>query len=194
MPSKDKTKKNAQNRAWRQRHPAQQRAIQQVWYKTLVAEALRILGHKCACPGCGISEPLFLTLDHIDGRPKGPRKNAFKEARDSGWDKTKFQILCFNCNCAKSDLGFCPVHQKGPAQRDGHSPGAHAQLGLPLMIQIRTPGAEDGSGPVYPRGAQAAGRVHGVEAARLPLTGWRPLATRSSGSQTAPPVIAPFTR
>lgn len=98
------------------------------------ADALRILGNKCACPGCEVSEPAFLTVDHINGRTKGSRgKNAAAEAKASGWDKTKFQILCRNCNFAKRDLGFCPVHQIDPGERNGHVPGfpaSHTYLWL----------------------------------------------------------------
>ena len=78
----------------------------------LSAEARRILGEKCGCPGCEVSEPAFLTIDHINGRPKGSKGSAAFQARASGWDKTEFQILCANCNMAKRDRGFCPVHQK----------------------------------------------------------------------------------
>lgn len=70
-------------------------------------------GFNCAC--CGITEPVFLTVDHIDGGGNkhfkqigGPhmfykwlRKNSFPPG---------FQILCRNCNWAKSH-GGCPHKQ-----------------------------------------------------------------------------------
>jgi hypothetical protein len=121
-------KRNAQNRAWSQAHPERHRTRSRNRYQALRAEALRILGSKCACPGCEVSEPPFLTIDHINGRPKGRRKDAITEAKASGWDKTKFQILCANCNFAKSARAFCPVHQKAPGARNGHSPVGNAQL------------------------------------------------------------------
>jgi len=67
----------------------------------------------CRC--CGINEHMeFLTIDHIDGRAHLPEKE--KELHSKGlnsWLKKKnypdgFQILCFNCNMAKSDKGHCP--------------------------------------------------------------------------------------
>lgn len=80
----------------------------------MMAEAIEVFGHQCNCPNCEVSDRAFLTVDHIDSYAKG-RKRPIKEAKDSGWDKTRFQILCFNCNCAKRDKGFCPVHQSSEA-------------------------------------------------------------------------------
>lgn len=124
----------ARQRAWYLAHLAQAKARGSEYDQALKADALRILGRACSCAGCGISEPKFLTIDHIQGRPKGRRKEAIKEARASGWDKTKFQILCANCNFAKSDSGFCPVHQTASAQSNGHSPKANAQQTFELLV------------------------------------------------------------
>jgi len=74
--------------------------------------ALVIYGEgKCTCCGEGIME--FLTIDHIDGGGKEHRKEIgmgnkiyhwlYKEAYPPG-----FQVLCFNCNCAKGIYGKCP--------------------------------------------------------------------------------------
>ena len=124
-----KAKSQISNQTRREEHRVYYRKQRQA----LKLEALRILGNQCACPGCDTSEPHFLTIDHINGRPKGSRRNALYVARDSGWDKTKFQMLCANCNFAKSDRGFCPVHQTDPGQRNGHSPGANAQIGFSIL-------------------------------------------------------------
>lgn len=78
------------------------------------------LGDHCAC--CGESHPKFLTFDHVqnDGaahRKKlaGNRKSGvstwlevIREARRNGWPKDKYQVLCYNCNCAKGHWGECP--------------------------------------------------------------------------------------
>lgn len=111
----------ASNRRWREAHPEDAKVRSRAHHNAMVAEALRVLGNKCACPGCEISEPMFLTIDHINGRAKGSRRHPILEARDSGWDKAQFQILCWNCNMTKSNRGFCLVHQKAPAS-NGHSP------------------------------------------------------------------------
>lgn len=78
----------------------------------------RILDHygrKCNC--CGEAEINFLTVDHInnDGathkrimKSKDPG-SVRKWIVDNGFPDT-IQILCYNCNCAKGKLGYCP-HQ-----------------------------------------------------------------------------------
>ena len=111
----------------REQANARRRVYHPVYWANLRADALRILGSKCACPGCDESEPLFLTVDHIQGRSK-KRRQPLVDAKASGWDKTKFQTLCFNCNCAKKDRGFCPVHQKDTGASNGHRPSTIAQL------------------------------------------------------------------
>ena len=124
---------NAKDRAYYLAHVEQEKARSRNYRPALMAEALRVFGNTCACPGCEVSEPAFLTIDHINGRPKGSRGQrmmAILEAKASGWDKTQFQILCYNCNCAKRDRGFCPVHQRDPGHRNGHSPTANAQQSL----------------------------------------------------------------
>lgn len=122
--------RKANTRAYYHAHSAQHNAKHQNRNHALTAEARRFLGNKCACPGCAVSESAFLTIDHIHGRPKESKRNAVFEARASGWDRSKFQILCANCNFAKHDRGFCPVHQTAPRPRNGHSPGANAQQSL----------------------------------------------------------------
>ena len=126
----NKERLNANSRVSHQAHRHERKVSNRASNQRRYAEAVRILGNKCACPGCEVSEPAFLTIDHINGRPKGQRRSALTEARASGWDKTKFQVLCWNCNCAKKDRGFCPVHQADPGQRNGHSPVANPQQSL----------------------------------------------------------------
>jgi len=70
----------------------------------------------CACIGCGEKHIEFLSLDHINGRKSmnhGPHVKAEKLCRRlirDGYPKG-IQILCANCNFAKSDMLFCPVHE-----------------------------------------------------------------------------------
>ena len=137
MPYKDPEKKRAyyqsyeqkaRGRIYRQKRRLKNNVYSVGYHHALVAEARRRLGNKCACPGCEVSEPTFLTIDHIYGRSKGRKKDAREEAKASGWDNTKFQILCANCNFAKRNRGFCPVHQTEPNQQNGHNPEANLQL------------------------------------------------------------------
>lgn len=70
-------------------------------------------GGKCNC--CGESRYQFLTIDHInndgaDDRRKN-NKTGIKLYRDlikQNFPKDRFQLLCFNCNCAKGFFGKCP--------------------------------------------------------------------------------------
>jgi hypothetical protein len=72
-------------------------------------------GKKCAC--CGDNNINHLTIDHINGGGTNHRrkiglngssvyfwliKNNFPEG---------YQTLCYNCNCSKGHVGYCP-HQK----------------------------------------------------------------------------------
>ena len=116
-------KGRARARVYHQNHRWDRRSFDRGRYEIVVAEAFRVLGDKCACPGCGVSEPRFLFIDHIRGRAKHGPTGTVWEAQKSGWDKTKFQILCGNCNLAKRNRGFCPVHQKASDIKNAYTPG-----------------------------------------------------------------------
>jgi len=79
-------------------------------------------GNKCNC--CGETNPLFLTIDHInnDGYKIRPRnKNGYAQAEFSGSYYKRIiradfpkdlQLLCWNCNCGKNrNNGICPHNQ-----------------------------------------------------------------------------------
>jgi len=75
---------------------------------------------KCAC--CGEMEIKFLTLDHINNDGAKHRRELWKNNKKGGnlcqWLITNnfpkgFQILCYNCNCAKGFYGKCPHQDKG---------------------------------------------------------------------------------
>lgn len=66
------------------------------------------LGDKCYC--CGLDDPRFLTIDHInnDGmaerKPNGKQRNAYVILLDilkAGVPKDRYQLACYNCNCAR---------------------------------------------------------------------------------------------
>jgi hypothetical protein len=66
---------------------------------------------KCAC--CGEKEIKFLTIEHIDGCGREKRKEQGQGTAIHFWLRknhypTGFEILCFNCNCAKGAYGKCP--------------------------------------------------------------------------------------
>jgi hypothetical protein len=57
------------------------------------------------CNKCGLSNPWFLTLDHVkdNGRENGKRKPGYIELLRATreYAPQEYQILCFNCNCTK---------------------------------------------------------------------------------------------
>jgi hypothetical protein len=71
-------------------------------------------GRQCAC--CGENIEQFLTVDHIDGKGAEHRRSIGGHATGTTfyrWLKKQsypegFQILCWNCNLAKSQYGSCP--------------------------------------------------------------------------------------
>ena len=69
----------------------------------------------CAC--CGENEIKFMTLDHINNNGAEHRKSLPRGTRMIEWVVENyfpdgFQILCFNCNCAKGSFGECPHQTK----------------------------------------------------------------------------------
>jgi len=66
----------------------------------------------CRC--CGENEFLiFLTIDHITNRKNTTHKKGlggvamYRYLRDNNYP-SGYQVLCVNCNSAKSDSGICP--------------------------------------------------------------------------------------
>lgn len=87
----------------------------------LKAEVITAYGGRCAC--CGESMSQFLTIDHINNDGAEHRKSLgqfpfgktiYKWLKERGFPKDNFQLLCFNCNCAKGLFGRCP-HQQSPS-------------------------------------------------------------------------------
>lgn len=86
----------------------------------VIEKVFTAYGGKCVC--CGETNPLFLTLDHINGDGAKHRKEIGNNGpRGANSDKTyrwaiknnypnTLQILCFNCNCGKQRNGgvLCP--------------------------------------------------------------------------------------
>ena len=77
-------------------------------------EVLTAYGGKSPqCNCCGENDTHFLVIDHInnDGhieRKKYGTATFYKRLRQNGFPKDKYQILCHNCNAAKSLYGECP--------------------------------------------------------------------------------------
>lgn len=78
------------------------------------AEIIAAYGGKCTCPGCTVSEPEFLTIEHPSKDGKAHRLSGvsvYADIRRRGFPP-EYTIHCFNCNIAKSLFGVCP-HQRG---------------------------------------------------------------------------------
>jgi len=105
-------------------------------------------GYRCSC--CGETQPLFLTIDHVDEGGADHRRQMSKEGQDyrsaTGY-KTYcwlvkhefppgFQVLCANCNHGRfRNGGICPHRRsegsttipKGSTARAGRKCGAPAK-------------------------------------------------------------------
>jgi hypothetical protein len=75
-------------------------------------------GCKCAC--CGVTDPEFLSLDHVNldggahrrevspGRKDWGGHHLFRLLRRQGYPPG-YQVLCMNCNCGRTrNNGVCP--------------------------------------------------------------------------------------
>lgn len=107
---------------------------------------LKAYGGKCAC--CTESEPAFLALDHKDGAGNAHRRSLHKNGKNAGGSTRiytwvirnnfpeSFQLLCHNCNFAKShNPGGCPHNTE--AGRSTHSINSKLVF-LPLAAGTRT--------------------------------------------------------
>jgi hypothetical protein len=74
-------------------------------------------GYKCSC--CGETEPMFLSIDHVDNDGAKERKSGLYAGSGSafyGWLRKNdfpagYQVLCMNCQIGKhKNGGVCP-HQ-----------------------------------------------------------------------------------
>lgn len=88
---------------------------QQRYRQQRMAQKLQVFsryGGKCVC--CGLSDPTYLSIDHVNGGGNIERKT-------TGWWKfmrklveepvsSEYQLLCANCHHAKSYNGGCKNH------------------------------------------------------------------------------------
>ena len=78
-------------------------------------EVLLSYGGQCAC--CGESRYEFLSMDHINGGGNAHRKELGSSEMVYRWLRANdypagFQVLCHNCNMARSFYGYCPCQNK----------------------------------------------------------------------------------
>lgn len=86
------------------------RERQEDYRNRLRLELIKAYGGKCNC--CGEKNIEFLTFDHVEGGGNRHRRSlspstVYVDIKRAGFPKT-IRILCFNCNWAIHQYGFCP--------------------------------------------------------------------------------------
>ena len=83
--------------------------------KKVRAEVIKAYGGFCKC--CGESEQAFLGIDHIDNTGYKHRKEVrsgsfYVWLKNNNYPTDNYQLMCHNCNLAKSIYGKCPHKKK----------------------------------------------------------------------------------
>lgn len=85
---------------------------QKRYVRGIKSEVIKAYGSQCAC--CGESNPLFLSIDHIDGGGQEDRKKYgrgrvfYQHLKSIGYPKDNYRLLCHNCNASLGHYGYCP--------------------------------------------------------------------------------------
>ncbi len=109
---KNKERKKENQLLWNEKNKKRLKEYQRLWHQERRLICINRLGGKCAC--CGETEPAFLAIDHIDNNGNVHRKTMGSgHTMICGWliknnFPPGFQVLCHNCNMAKSFSGQCP--------------------------------------------------------------------------------------
>jgi hypothetical protein len=104
----------AAQREWYAAHPERKAAYTKRLEMDRKMELIAAYGGKCACLGCNESRWEFMTLDHIYGdgaehkRRLKTSRMVYREVRKLGYPKDRYRLLCFNCNCCRGAMGYCP--------------------------------------------------------------------------------------
>jgi hypothetical protein len=111
-----KKKKNIKTIEWQKNNPEKVRKYARKTLQNLRKEMIKNYGSKCVC--CGESREEFMSIDHINGYGnqhkkllKKPGNNFYRWLKQNNWPKDEFRLLCYNCNCSRGFLGYCP-HEK----------------------------------------------------------------------------------
>lgn len=112
--------KNCRKRRDKERYENRKELIrdqQRLYDLSIKMKIIEAYGKKCFCCGETILE--FLTIDHInndgatDRRQNGNKSGGklYRWLIKNNFPKEEYQLLCYNCNCAKGFFGYCP-HNK----------------------------------------------------------------------------------
>ena len=106
---------------WQKDRPEWKKTKNRKSYRRAKAEVFERYGSACKC--CGETEPMFLTIDHVNndggGRYRKDRGYAmYQKIIDEGFP-AKYQVLCWNCNTGKQrNGGVCPHKAHGERYSD----------------------------------------------------------------------------
>jgi len=112
----------ARAREWAAKNPEVNRASHVDERRRMRKEVFDHYGGKCVC--CGESNQWFFTIDHVNNDGADHRRvlgrnmlghKFYRWLRRNGYPEG-FQVLCFNCNCAKGFWGVCP-HEIGAEEK-----------------------------------------------------------------------------
>lgn len=113
---------NFKRRENRKNNPEFFRLQEKKYAQDLKSEFLIVYGGCCNC--CGESHRQFLSLDHIDGKGNehrfeltgnkrgGSTRFMLEKLKKLNWPKDNYQILCYNCNIAKSQNNNICSHEE----------------------------------------------------------------------------------
>jgi len=114
------------------------------YYYRLRHETILVYGgYRCAC--CGESEPMFLTLDHVnnDGNRHRRAIGSFSSPKMFAWLRARnyppgFQVLCSNCNHGRHrNGGTCPHAARPRTKQMVARVGSDGRLRLPVALRAR---------------------------------------------------------
>ena len=108
----DPEKAREKSRISYQKHKDKKMEYQRKYYKSVKEKFIQMYGGKCAC--CGETTFYFLTIEHKLGQIRSTKETGTRAYRKAIQEHRPdlYEILCWNCNCAKGQLGYCPHSPK----------------------------------------------------------------------------------
>lgn len=137
---RNKEKRDAATRRWEANNPDKVRAQHKRTHQRVRQAVIDAYGARCVC--CSETTPEFLAVDHIynDGaehrRKVGHSTKFYRWLRNNGFPKDRFQLLCHNCNIAKSFYGQCPHQAKQTGEPITQSVLARSAPSFPALTSV----------------------------------------------------------